>query len=169
MIMKISFPLIVLLYFAFAKQAHACSCTSYWNTKEKIENSNYVALVKVIDIVSANTRKYHKIKVTELILYKGKSVSEIIVAGGSRAIDSTYWSSCDLGIENGQEWIIYGHKKGDDIEIGFCSDPMFYKNKDGYRDLNLGFKIKELNEVNSYFSKPVLTFTKKMAPLNCIT
>ena len=164
-IMKITFPHIVLLCLAFTKQAHACSCSNYWNTKEKIESANYVALVKVIDIVSANSPKHHKIKVTEQILYKGKSVIEIIVAGGNRALDSTKWSSCDLSIEKGEEWIIYGHKKGDDIEIGFCSDPMLYKNKDGCRDVNLGFNIKELNEVNSYFSKPLLTFTQKKGTL----
>jgi len=164
-IMKITFPLIVLLSLAFSKQAHACSCSTYWNTKEKIESANYVALVKVIDIVPANKPDQHKIKVTEQILYKGNSVTEIIVAGGSRALDSTKWSSCDLSIKKGEELIIYGHKIGDDIEIGFCSDPLLYKNKDGYRDLNLGFKIKELNEVNSYFSKPLLTFTKKNGTL----
>ena len=164
-IMKITFPLLVLLCLAFTKQAHACSCSTYWNTKEKIESANYVALVKVIDIVSANSPKQHKIKVTEQILYKGKSVTEILVAGGNRALDSTKWTSCDLSIEKGEEWIIYGHKKGDDIEIGFCSDPMLYKNKDGYRDPNLGFNIKELNEVNNYFSKPLFTFTKKNGTL----
>ena len=160
-------PYLVSLLFscAFTKQLSACSCSNYWNTKEKIESANYVALVKVIDVVSANKLDYYKIKVTEQILYKGNSVSEILVAGGSRALDSTKWSSCDLGIEKGQEWIIYGHKKGDDIEIGFCSDPMLYKNKDGYRNLNLGFKIKELNEVNSYFSKPLLTFIQKNGTL----
>lgn len=146
--------------------ANACICGEVLSTKQRIEKSDYIALVKVVDIVSANSRDYYKIKVSELILYKGNTRAEILVDGGHWLVDSTYETSCDINIEKGEVKLVFAYKVGDQVKINFCSGSMTYMDKDGFRDLFYGYSIERLNAVNAYFSKPLVTLQKENGALN---
>lgn len=158
--------LICLLFIGIHEPASACSCGVMADTKKRIERSDYVALVKVLDIASAGSREFYKIKVAELILYKGNVRSEILVDGGNRALDSTYWTSCDMDIQKGEVMLVFAYNRNNQVQIDFCSGSMTYMNKDGYRDLFSGYTIDKLNEVNTYFSKPLIKIEKQNGTLN---
>lgn len=142
-------------------QSHACKCSGNWSLKQSMDSSDYIALVKVVDVLSAHSPYYHKIKIVESVLYKGESQSEIYVDGGSIAVDSTIRSSCDLGIEKGEEWIIFASKNNGKYFTGFCGNSMPYRDKMGFREINTSHKINLINEINAYFSKPSISFYKK--------
>lgn len=149
--------LIFLLAFVFHNHVFSCDC-DYASTKQNIERSNYVALVKVKQVASNVIRHDYKIIVEEVTLYKGKSVKEIFVFGGNRKLDASYYTSCDLGVDIDEEWLIYGTEINNQIEIGLCSNSFRYKDKDGYRGLIYGYRVKELNEINAYFKKPLIDY-----------
>ncbi len=149
----------ILFIILLATPVAACKCDISLSTSANIESVSYVALVKVKNILSINSKDYYKIVVEELILYKGSSTSEILVAGGNPAVDPNSWTSCDLGIEINDEWLIYGNELDGKIHTSLCSHSFPYKDKNGYRDLMGAYKIKTLNEINTYFKKPLIDYS----------
>lgn len=152
--------LTILLIISLFKPVCACKCDlSLLTTNEKIQSSNYIALIKVKNIISLGSHEYYKVIVDELILYKGKSTHEIIVSGANRFLDSNYWTSCDIDIHINEEWLIYSKDSTEEVHLRACSFSFQYKDKDGYRDIMDSFRIKILNETSEYFRKPVITYS----------
>jgi hypothetical protein len=113
---------IILLFFLSAKNLYACKCgLPYTTTIENIQKANYVSLVRVKNILSTGNLESHKIIIEEINLYKGNSITEIIVSGGNKRIDPTFRTSCDMGIDINEEWLIYGFGSDGKITTGYCS------------------------------------------------
>ena len=155
------FILFTLIVFINTNTLFACICGSIPPIKERIENSDYVALVTIQDFVSMGTRAYYKMIIHEDILFKGRSSTEMIVYGSNRLVDSTYFTSCDIPLAKGEQWIIFGKMKDGKIQTAYCDGSFIYRFSNGYRDILNGWKIKSLNEVNAYFQKPIINFYKK--------
>lgn len=150
---------IILAFLSFTP-ASACRCDLITSTTiENIQNANYISLIKVKNILSAGSREYFKIIIDELVLYEGNSTNEILVTGANKSIDSTYWTSCDLGIEINDEWLIYSNESSGKTWLLPCSKSFRYKDKYGYRDFMDGNKTKTLNEINNYFNKPLINYS----------
>ncbi len=105
----------------------ACVCAFTGDFSiEKMNEYDYVALVKVGKLIppiekkdDESIQRYFEAEVTEIDRFKGGPISKLKVFGGHRSFN--YHTSCDLGIDPGEEWIIFGKKLNDEIEINFCS------------------------------------------------
>lgn len=155
--MKIA--LIILLGLSLANPVAACHCDLSRSVIENIEKVSYVSLVKVKNILSIGSHDFHKIVVEELVLYKGHSTNEILVSGGNKLADPNFYTSCDLGMELNDEWVIFGTESEGKIETFACAHTFRYKDKNGYRDFMGGYQIKMLNELNKYFDKPLIDYS----------
>lgn len=141
------------------KPVSACRCDLNMSTTiENIQRSNYVSLVKVKNILPTDSKECYKIVIEELILYKGKSTNEIMVSGANKKLDPTYWTSCDLGLEINDEWVIFSDDSSGKIWLTPCTKSFRYKDKNGYRDFMDDYKTKRLNEINTYFNKPLINY-----------
>jgi antitoxin component YwqK of YwqJK toxin-antitoxin module len=140
-------------------------CGPVISIKEKIEKSDYVALVTIQDIISMKTHAFYKTIITEEILFKGKSSSEMITYGSNRLVDSTYFTNCDIPLRKGEQWVIFGHYKNGKLEIEDCDGSFNYRTSSGYRDIMYGYRIRLLNQVSEYFHKPIIDFNKKNGEL----
>jgi antitoxin component YwqK of YwqJK toxin-antitoxin module len=148
-----------LLCLSLTNPVAACRCDISLSVIENIEKVSYVALVRVKNILSIGSQDFHKIVVEELVLYKGHSTSEILVSGGNKMADPNYYTSCDLGMELNDQWVIFGIESEGKIETFACAHTFRYKDKNGYRDFMGGYQIKMLNELNKYFDKPMIDYS----------
>jgi antitoxin component YwqK of YwqJK toxin-antitoxin module len=153
--------LLTLIIIINSNTLFACMCGPSIQIKERIENSDYVALVTIQDIVSMRTHAYYKTIIKEDILFKGRTSTEIITYGSNRLVDSTFFTNCDIPLAKGDQWVIFGKMKNGKIQIEYCDGSFIYRYSDGYRDIMNGKNIKALNEVNAYFHKPIIDFYKK--------
>lgn len=157
---------IIVLLIMGSVRTQACVCIGN-SLKENIDRSNYISLVKVLDIVSIGSKWEYKIKVEELVLYKGSSVNQVFVNGANRYLDSTFFTTCDIDFKIGQEWVVFGFAKNDSTKTNYCSGTFNYKDEFGYRDIMGAYRIEKLNALNQQFNKPLITFlsTKKRLQL----
>lgn len=156
-LIRISVVLLLLLS-SIATRACICMHSSF---KEEIDRSNYISLARVLDIVSIGSKREYKVKIEELVLYKGNSVNQVFVNGANRFLDSTFFTSCDIDFKIGQEWVIFGFAKNDSTKTDYCSGTFNYKDELGYRDIMGAYRIEKLNALNQQFNKPLITFLSK--------
>lgn len=158
---RIGIVILFIIIFSVTENVSACTCGTWFKTKEYIEKADYIALVKIKDIKSMGSRAYYKTIVEEQILYKGSSNTDLITDGANRFLDSTYFTTCDLPFSKDQEWLIFGTKIDGKIHVNYCSGSFQYKNQFGFRNLLYQNNLNKLNEINTYFNKPLIDFKKK--------
>jgi len=91
------------LTFLITTSALACSCHTEPLTSEKISTYKYVSVVKVKKLssfeVTDNSMRYYQLaEVESLEIFKGGVISKILV--------SSVNTSCDMGVKEGECWII---------------------------------------------------------------
>jgi antitoxin component YwqK of YwqJK toxin-antitoxin module len=142
------------LLFSFS-DIWACRCNIYPFTVEDFDKYNYIALVKVktFEPFSTPTHSGHlhgfmiqtaKFTVEYLENYKGSMPKEFIM--------EAYNSSCDPGIRDGEEWIIFANSRNGYATVSACSHSQKYRNKKGevepfYSFSNIAFMRKEFKTV----------------------
>jgi antitoxin component YwqK of YwqJK toxin-antitoxin module len=136
----------------------ACRCSHLGVLSQRdIDKTDYIALVKIKDILPAtvespryyDSKSYFKIVVEEIKHYKGSHLSEIIVAGGHEKFGTS--TSCDLGMMEGSEWIIFAQNDKDRPIVYPCWRTTYYKNADGLRDWQFGRGFQELAFLDTFF------------------
>jgi len=147
---------LIFLFLFLSHDLIACECAVQLNSaiEKKVTDADYVALIKVQKIMPNKSKDDYIINVEEIKLYKGNSVKDIIVYGGNWNLHNNYATSCDLGINENEEWIIFGKKINNEIRIGFCSHSIKYKDADGYRNWMNQYPFKTIEELNTYFKYP---------------
>lgn len=138
--------------------SEACVCAFSGDFSiEKMNEYDYVALVKVGRLILPMDKKddetiqrFFEAEITEIDRFKGDPISKLKVFGGHRSF--TYQTSCDLGIDPGEEWIVFGNKLNDEIAINYCSFTQIYRNEDGLRQWQYGKGITELILLDSTFN-----------------
>lgn len=81
--------------------------------------------------------------------FKGKNSSELI--------EKDIQSSCDMGIEVGDEWILYARQYNGKIYIGACDRNIQYRDRQGVREWHYKRGIQELEDLhalNGHSEKP---------------
>lgn len=127
-----------LLLLAFS-DAFSCKCSALppVTSKEDLKVYDFIALVNVVDddLAAENvTTGRLRIQITEL--FKGKPLTEIF----ERAKNT----SCDLGIDAGEEWIFYAKLTDGKMSVGACDRNEIYRTKNGMRDWKYGVGMNDL-------------------------
>ena len=149
---KTIFLLLLLLMLSFQGVACKCAFLGEFNTKE-VKNFDYVALVRLSDfspngrIDSLRNREelYYWAEIEEKAIFKGNSISKIKIHRGRREFG--YGSSCDFGMKEGEEWILFAKSDGERLWVCPCQRTVLYRNSDGSLakdDSNLFRKLKKL-------------------------
>jgi antitoxin component YwqK of YwqJK toxin-antitoxin module len=105
--------LLLTLLFGIRLTASACSCmTDDFSAKNALA-SDYVALVKIVRVAAYQRQPtkyaeqpYYMAEIQELRRYKGEPRQQVVVVGGLQALGT--WTSCDMGIDVGEEWLVFG-------------------------------------------------------------
>lgn len=149
---------VLILIFGGLNFCYACICTTEFKdikSTQDLKLYDFVALVKVTD------EKIHKewteqkpfsvaaLNVEIIELFKGKPVSVIL--------EHDIKSSCDMGIEKGQEWLVFAVRSGDDVTIRACGRNRKYKDKNGVRDWRWR-AYKDLNDLRSVLNHSVVRY-----------
>ncbi|GAB3166398.1 hypothetical protein [Telluribacter humicola] len=150
----------VILLIFLSSYSLACDCDDQGElSQQDIEQNDYIALVRIKEIIPAkaedlrttNKTYYYAIVVEELTHYKGDRVSEIVVAGGNKKFGT--WTSCDFGMNEGQEWVIFGNYYKRKPFVGLCGRTVRYKDERGFRDWQFQRGFKELTFLDTFFQK----------------
>ncbi|PZX49446.1 hypothetical protein [Algoriphagus chordae] len=124
-----------------------------------IEEYDYVALVKVTKVypvhvpdsgISRSIDIKFKMDIDEIQHYKGDRKNQLIVHGGNYL--SEIWTSCDFGMKEKQEWLIFGKADEDGMTIQPCSRTSLYKADDGFRDWQHRHGFKQIAFLDSAFN-----------------
>ncbi|MDW3191927.1 MAG: hypothetical protein R8G66_06170 [Cytophagales bacterium] len=81
-------------------------------------------------------------------LYRGDSISEINVSGSNYHLSRTMWTSCDLGLNPGEEWILFAYMASDSVlRTHYCTYSQLYRSENGQRDWHYRRGFKEIEKV----------------------
>ena len=155
--MKRNIILFVLMF--YATYVMACSCSNYGSLKvEELKDYKSIALVKVVEIseqYKPTDKEYYayKIKVKTIEHYKGDTLIEIIVDGGHRKFNT--WTSCDLGIQEGDEWLFLTRSyENNQHEVSYCDRNVRYRSAEGVRNWKYQKDSWALKLLDSVYLKP---------------
>lgn len=154
---------ILILLLILPHTIKACICAD----KPAIDTYDYIALVQIIGVVEDDTNAEsedfpvlhnHQIIVRTLTQYKGDMQRYISVSGGNVKYNLGY-TSCDMGADIGEQWIIFGNKSSGAIHTGYCSRSMHHMSYTGEIDYVYNTStelIRKLNRtyLNINFSMP---------------
>lgn len=88
-----------------------------------------------------------------LELFKGKKQGKILEAGKH--------SSCDIGISNGEEWVLFGiNYKGNTVVVA-CDRNVRYRAADGVRSWQYSHSFYELDRLRTLYNHPSPVFTNE--------
>jgi antitoxin component YwqK of YwqJK toxin-antitoxin module len=109
----ISRLLLICLLLLAKLTASACVCETTDFTAKNALSADYVALVKVVRVAAYQRQPtkyaeqpYYIAEIQEVKRYKGEPRRQLVIAGGLSSL--TTWTSCDMGIDVGEEWLVYG-------------------------------------------------------------
>lgn len=140
--------------------ALACKCFSSPNFSVKeVSNYDYVAWIKVKGIKPSQTKtaernfqqNYNWAEIEELHRFKGTALEKLKVRGGHRELG--FRTSCDFGMEVGEEWLLFANELNGDLMVEACSRSEKYRDKDGFRDWFTGRGITILTLLDSAFNQ----------------
>ncbi|RZJ87583.1 MAG: hypothetical protein EOO60_12045 [Hymenobacter sp.] len=105
--------LLLYLFLSVRLTASACVCTTEAFSAKNALSADYVALVKVVRVAAYQRQPtkyadqpYYTAEIQEVRRYKGEPRNQLIIAGGLHSLGT--WTSCDMGIDVGEEWLVFG-------------------------------------------------------------
>jgi len=139
----------------------SCSC----GRAPSIDEYDYVALVEVVGVLKSDLYKignpneppkpiFHEIKVKTIEQYKGRNQDFLIVLGGNNKYN-VGWTSCDMNIEIGAQWIIYGEIFKQRISTNYCTSSIQHKNPKLEIDFKHNKSTNRLKELEKTFRSNV--------------
>lgn len=147
------FSLLILLITGFVNTANACICHPFPDESQSatINRYDFIAHIKVkaARIYSfspdniENKSDFAQIEIIEL--FKGEKVDSIHVWG--------IGSSCDMGVQQGQEWVIYGNKFEKTYTTNMCTHSFRLMPETWQTDLP--FFLSSVYLLKKYFDHPL--------------
>lgn len=147
--------LILCLLFISIK-GYACHCALKGEfTIKEVDNFDYVALVKINNTSPMDTTGgisherpwFFTAEIQELQVFKGSSVTSLKIIQGKRKFG--YFTSCDQGIDTGEEWLIFGNLNNDQIEVNSCTPTSQFKIAGGGMDWQYDRTLKKIKILES--------------------
>lgn len=152
------FAFTIALIFVLTKSLSCvCDFDRGFKTKEDLAEYSFIALVKIARIDSIGPTKIitglaHQIEFEILELYKGEKANRMIVDGGNRNVMKHRSTSCDLGENINDEWVIFAYTKQDGtLFTHSCTRTYRYKKADGYRYKPHSGEVTTLDKLRTLF------------------
>lgn len=131
-----------------------------FKNQEDLNNYDFISHVKISSILpventSTDTFIVHKIVFENLELFKGKRSDTIFVYGSNQNLKTGRRTSCDLGENVGEEWIIFASlnkKVGNKFMTGYCTRSKRYKDVNGFRKLGYANKKDLITRLRNVFN-----------------
>jgi len=153
--------LLTILFFQLS--VFACSCKKI----PGVDTYDFIAQVKITEILEtaltkdepAGNKLAYLIKFETIQHFQGSKVDSILVDGANPALDIG-WTSCDLGINIGEEWLLFANYFKDAVyRTNYCTMTIRHKNIDGERNHFTNKANNTLRDIQTKFSK------KETAPI----
>ena len=159
--MRLQITLLILILFSAKTFACSCSIKPDFKTKEDLDEYRFIAHISISEIIVAEnieTDSYvHRMTFEILELYKGENISNILVSGSHPTLEG--WTSCDLGENIGDEWIIFGyyneHLK--ELTTGYCTRSKRIKVYNGYEDVKYPNQLTLKKKLQQLYGKEQIT------------
>ena len=141
-------------------RAYGCSCTSPEKLDDyEIEKYAHISLAKIKRIKPSYKAQhgnrggdiYHMIDIQAIELFKGPDLKELFVRGGNSELESEIRTSCDIGMQSGEVWLLLVEKIGGLMKVQFCTDSRRFKRKDGIRILDDPFVSHNLRFLRGHY------------------
>lgn len=153
LIRTVCFTLTIMLVCA-RMNAIACVCMrGYERIKSADELTGYafIALVKItsetVNPFSDSTQfRTAKLGFKVIEKFKGKDIRELV--------EYDIQSSCDMGIEAGDEWVLFATERDGKVSISACNRNVRYRDKNGVRDWHFKRGIEELEDLRKLYDRP---------------
>lgn len=155
---KITLTIGVLFYVITESLCCVCNSKPDYHSKSDLLEYEFISLVRVSKIDSVENQPnnpIHRIEFEIIELYKGEKTNTILVDGGHRKVTKK-WTSCDLGENEGEEWVLFAYydKATKRLITHSCTRTFRYKNSDGYRYKGYGDEITGVEKLNLIFNGP---------------
>lgn len=153
----------VLATVLFGQKVNACSCVEPFlriDSLSQLKEYDFIAHVKILDDedykkpTKDDYETIGKLTIEILELFKGYEVSHILEYSKN--------SSCDIGISEGEEWILFGKRTDDEITIVACDRNEKYKESNELRDWKYGSGFDELRQLRKLYLHPVKKFENEI-------
>jgi antitoxin component YwqK of YwqJK toxin-antitoxin module len=118
----------------------------------QLKKYDFIALVKITDDqdykkpTENDYESIGKLTITIIELFKGKKTNIIL--------EYSKYSSCDMGIDKGEEWVLFGRLVNGNIKIDACDRNMQYKEVNETRDWEYGRGFYELRQLRKLYEHP---------------
>ncbi|SDF53589.1 Antitoxin component YwqK of the YwqJK toxin-antitoxin module [Dyadobacter soli] len=144
---------ITTLILAVNAEALACSCIIDFQAIKSLDDTKdypFVALVKITSETAnppSGSTPFRDATLGFKIIekFKGKDIRGLI--------EYDIQSSCDMGIEVGDEWLLFATERGGKLSIGACNRNVRYRDKDGLRDWHFKRGIQELEDLRKLYGR----------------
>lgn len=129
----------------------ACMCINDFQrikTLEDLKTYEFVALVKITSETvnpPSDTTSFRDARLGFKIIekFKGKDIVEMI--------ERDVQSSCDMGIEVGDEWVLFATTYKEKILVSACNRNVRYRDKDGVRDWHFKRGMEEVEDLRTLY------------------
>lgn len=144
---------LILILISLHTSLMACSCSDNFKrikSVDDLKDYQFVALVKVtsetINPISDST-PFQDAVLRFIIIekFKGNDLREVI--------ESDVKTTCDMGIEVGDEWIIFVRSFDNKLTISACDRDIRYRDKAGMRDWHYKRGIQELEDLRQLYRR----------------
>ena len=152
-----AFLLFILLAMPVGSRACECAGPFEFDSKKDLRDYSFIALVGIDSIYTGRDTGnngddlFYHADLTILELFKGQPLRTIRVSGGNPKLGGTT-TSCDIGIESKQKWVLFGYEDREGhIRVGRCTFSEIYANSSGERDWQRERGIRELNTLRGIY------------------
>lgn len=129
----------------------ACMCINDFQrikTLEDLKTYEFVALVKITSETvnpPSDTTSFRDARLGFKIIekFKGKDIVEMI--------ERDVQSSCDMGIEVGDEWVLFATTYKEKVLVSACNRNVRYRAKDGVRDWHFKRGMEEVEDLRTLY------------------
>lgn len=156
LIRRIPLLLMLLALAGVFTPALSCRCSVFYegvDSLQQLDEYEFVAHVRITGDAPLKTPDGRLVESTGLLKieiieqFKGKPATEL-----TEMLKNT---SCDMGFDEGEEWIVFAKTSGDRPAVAPCQRNVIYKERNGVSDLQYRRGIRELNDLRRlYGHKP---------------
>ncbi|WP_343703743.1 hypothetical protein [Chitinophaga sp.] len=133
----------------WGQPAHACRCISLpvLDSISQLNKYSFIAHVSVTDAGDRGSAHTGTVQFKIIELFKGDRIDSIF--------ESDKMSSCDIGISDQEEWILFGIMHNGKLLLQPCDRNIRYKNQQGERDWQFLRGIGDLQKLRSLYRHTV--------------
>ncbi|GGH29045.1 hypothetical protein GCM10007423_16070 [Dyadobacter endophyticus] len=171
LIRRIPLLLMLLALAGVFTPALSCRCSVFYegvDSLQQLDEYEFVAHVRITGDAPLKTPDGRLVESTGLLKieiierFKGKPATEL-----TEMLKNT---SCDMGFDEGEEWIVFAKTSGDRPAVAPCQRNVIYKERNGVSDLQYRRGIRELNDLRRLYghkpTKPADGLSKTYYPEN---